>query len=775
VPVRNALQVASTVLRFTRRHHGTFFISLGVCIASLVLYIRVYLVPHSSPWLRFLADLEDRTLDVRFALRGPQRPTPAVVIVAIDQKAEDVLGRWPFPRSVFAEGVDVLREAQARVIAFDANFPQPEQSSTLQALQEIAEHEASLERAPRNASLEAVLKRLEAQANNDKRLADSFSRFENTILGYYFLFSTKETQAQDRDRVSQFLNYLSFQTYPQVVNSKYGKSFNCAYCEAIGVSPNLPELAQLAKNFGFFNVVPDPDGTVRREPVIIRFEGGYYPSLDLAAALAYTNRSLEQVAVVFNRNGLERIDFGPVTIPTNPDGSVQIDFRGPAGTFPTYSLADLVQHKLPADNFRDRLVLIGATATGIGDMIPTPFQSMAFPGVEVHANFIDNLLRGAFIRRGLRENLIDLAVILLFGLPLGMLFSAVSPVRATVAVLAILALFLWWTQHVFGTQRVWLAVVLPTSTLLVNFGAVVTFRYFFEEREKRMLRGTFQHYVSPAVIKQLLERPESLHLGGEEKELTAMFADIRGFTSLSESLAPSALVELLNEYLSEMTETIFRHRGTLDKYIGDAIMVFWGAPFPQPDHANRACAAALEMLQVLRKLQTRWEKQGRPPIDIGIGINTGPMLVGNMGSTRRFNFTIIGDNVNLASRLEGLNKSFGTRLIISEGTYHYVRETVVTRELDLIRVKGKRKPVKIYEILGPIEQLDRYRGLTERFHLAAQTYREGRWETAVAMFGELLHDFPDDGPTRLFIQRCFDLLAEPPEEEWDGVYVMKSK
>jgi adenylate cyclase len=773
--VHKALQAASAVLRFTRRHHGTFFISLSVCAASLVLYAVVYLVPHPSPWLRFLAELESRTLDVRFALRGPQSPTPAVVIVAIDQKAQDVLGRWPFPRSVFGEGVDVLREAKARVIAFDINFPQPEQSSTLQALQEIAEHESPRERPQRNASLEAVLSRLEAQANNDKKLGDSFSRFENTILGYYFLFSAKETQTQDRDRVSQFLNYLSFQTYPQVLNSKYGKSFNCLYCEAIGVSPNLPELAQFAKNFGFFNVVPDPDGIVRREPVIIRFDGGYYPSLALAAALAYTNRSLEQVAVVFNRNGLERIDFGPVTIPTNPDGSVQIDFRGPAGTFPTYSLADLVQHKLPADNFRDRLVLIGATATGIADMIPTPFQSMAFPGVEAHANFIDNLLQGTFIRRGPRENLIDLAIILLFSLPLGMLFSAVSPVRATVAVLAILVLFLWWTQYVFVTQRVSLAVFLPTSTLLVNFGAVVTFRYFFEEREKKMLRGTFQHYVSPAVIKQLLERPESLQLGGEEKELTAMFTDIRGFTSLSERLAPSALVELLNEYLSEMTEIVFRHRGTLDKYIGDAIMVFWGAPFPQPDHASRACAAALEMLQVLRKLRTGWEKQGRPPIDIRIGVNTGPMLVGNMGSTRRFSFTIMGDNVNLASRLEGLNESFGTRLIISESTYQHVRESVVTRELDLIRVKGRRKPVKIYEILSPIEQLDRYRGLIERFHLAAQTYREGRWETAVAMFGELLHDFPDDGPTRLFIQRCFDLLAEPPEEEWDGVYVMKTK
>jgi adenylate cyclase len=338
---------------------------------------------------------------------------------------------------------------------------------------------------------------------------------------------------------------------------------------------------------------------------------------------------------------------------------------GPVKTFPTYSLSDVVQHKLPAQDFKDKLVLIGPTATGIGDTPVVPFQQMGYPGVEVHANFIDDILYNHFIRRGIRENLIDVAVLMLFTLGAGLLLSAVPPARATVIVLMLLGVFFWVTYYVFANYRIWIIAFLPTAALAVNYGGIISYRFFFEEREKRKVRGAFSQYVPPGLIAQIIERPELLRLGGEEKELTALFSDIRGFTALSEGLSPTTLVELLNEYLSEMTEVIFQHWGTLDKYIGDAIMAFWGAPYPQQDHALRACRAALEMQKALERLQARWESEGRPRIDIGVGINTGVMLVGNMGSKRRFNFTVMGDNVNLASRLEGTNKTFGTQLIIS--------------------------------------------------------------------------------------------------------------
>ncbi len=730
-------------------------------------------MPHAHPFLRFLADIELRTLDMRFRLRGPKTPSPWIAIVAIDQKSQDVLGRWPFPRKHFAEAVDFLRQAQARVIAFDANFPQPDQNSALTAVEQVRERYGKLGAAGGNPRFNDWLKALEEEADNDRKFADALAGYDNAILGYFLLFSKEETLTQNQALVQEFINYLSFQAYPQVAHPEYGKMFEGL--EAIGVSPNLPKFALNAKNFGFFNVVPDSDGTVRREPVLIRFQGNYYPSLDVAAALAYSNRPLDQVRVFFNPNGLERIDFGSMTIPTDPEGFVQIDFHGPAGTFPTYSLADVVGRKLSPELFRDRVVLIGPTATGIGDMAVTPFQRMAFPGVEVHANFIDNLLEGHFIQRGPREELIDLAFLVFFSLGAGVVLSVIPPTRATALLLVALGLFFWLSHHLFATQRVWIAVFLPTATLSLNYASIVSYRFFFEEREKRKVDRTFRQYVAPGVITQLLQSPELLRLGGDEKELTAMFSDIRGFTTLSESLSPAALVELLNEYLSAMTDIIFRHWGTLDKYIGDAIMAFWGAPYPQPDHAERACRAALSMVEALKALQARWAASGRPRIDVGIGINTGPMLVGNMGSTRRFNFTIMGDNVNLASRLEGLNKTFGTRIVLSGTTYQQVREKMIVRELDLIRVKGKTKPVRIYELLGPSEQLERFRGLLDGFEQGLTAYRAGHWEEALAHFEELTANHADDPPSRVYLQRCRELLEQPPEGVWDGVYVMKTK
>ena len=771
--IRAPRRLVSGLLGFIRTYRAGLLISGIVCLISLGLYVALYLAAHPHPMLRFLAVIELRTLDMRFQLRGPRPPGGEVVIVAIDQKSQDVLGRWPFSRSYFAEAVDVLREAQARVIAFDANFPQPDQNSALQALRQVRkQYEGTQGGAAQSRGFGASLKKLEAEADNDKKFAEALSRFENVVLGYFFL-PQKEVQAQNQALLSEFLNYLSFQAYPQIVNPQYATKFEGP--KYAGLSPNLPSFAMYAKNFGYYNVLPDADGVVRREPVIVEFQGSFYPALDIAAALAFTNRPLEEVRVFFNPNGLERIDFGPITIPTDPEGFVQIDYHGPAGTFPTYSFADVVRRKLPPGAFRDRLVLIGPTATGIADMAVTPFQTEAFPGVEVHANFIDNLLEGRFIRRGLRENLIDIGFILLFSLGAGILLSVVPSVRATAILVLFLGFFLWLAYYLFTTQRIWIAAFLPTATLTFNYAGIISYRFFFEERERKKVRSAFQQYVSPGVINQLLQRPELLRLGGEEKELTAMFCDIRGFTTISEALSPAALVDLLNEYLSEMTEVIFRHWGTLDKYIGDAIMAFWGAPYPQPDHAERACLAGLEMLQALSRLQTRWEALGRPRMDVGIGINTGPMLVGNMGSSRRFNFTIMGDNVNLASRLEQLNKTFGTHLIVSETTYQPVHDKVVARELDLIRVKGKTKPVKIYELLALAEDGQRVRPVVDRFHAALEAYRSRNWEKAIGMFGEILRDYPEDGPTQVFIQRCWDLIEQPPDSEWDGVYVMKTK
>jgi adenylate cyclase len=765
-------QFASRAVRFSRQR-AAFLISASLCIVSVALYWAVYLQPQPDTFLQFLVNLELKTLDVRFQLRGKRDPGPAVVIVAVDQKSQDVLGRWPFPRSYFAQAVDFLREAHARVIAFDMNFPQADANSGLEALRSVREDYEHLVAPPLHApDFESKLKSREAAADNDKQFADALSRFDNAILGYFFI-SPDEAKSQNQARLKQFLDILSYQAYPQIVHPEYAKNFDGV--EARGISPNLPDFAANAKNFGFFYIDPDPDGTVRREPAVVEFQGNFYPSLDVAAALAYTDNPLDQVKMIFNPAGVESIVMGKLTIPTDRRGFVQIDYDGGAGTFPTYSLADVVQGKLKPEVFRNRLVLVGVTATAIGDTALTPFHKTLFPGVEVHANMIDDILNQHFIRRGPREYLTDIAFIMLFSLGAGLLISVLNPLRATLFLSGSLVAFFWLTNYLFAHYRMWIADFLPMTTLFITYAGIVSYRFFFEEGEKKKVRSAFSQYMHPAVIAQMLNSPDGLRLGGEEKDLTALFADIVGFTTLSESLTPSQLVDLLNEYLTEMTEVIFKNWGTLDKYIGDAIMAFWGAPYPQSDSALRACRSGIEMLQALQRLQESWKSRGVPRIDIGVGINSGSMLVGNMGSNRRKNYTIMGDSVNLASRLEGINRQFGTHLIISEATYLQAREQVIARELDLIRVKGKTQPVKVYELLGLAADSHQYSDLVSRFEKGLEAYRSGQWETAIEILQDLVRDHPQDGPSHVFIKRCHDLLAQPPEGSWDGVFVMKTK
>jgi adenylate cyclase len=317
----------------------------------------------------------------------------------------------------------------------------------------------------------------------------------------------------------------------------------------------------------------------------------------------------------------------------------------------------------------------------------------------------------------------------------------------------------------------------PPLGLVLSFGGVMMYRIVFEQRQQRALRGALSQYLSPDVMHEVAANPEAVRLGGEKREMTVLFSDLRGFTSYSESIDPEELVHLLNQYLTEMTDVIFHHRGTVDKYMGDAIMAFWGAPRPQPDHAAQACSTALNMMHELRKLNARWIEEGRAPLDIGVGINTGPMTVGNMGSEKRLDYTVMGDSVNLASRLEGLNKEYGTNIIISENTLQAVgRDAYVTRFLDLVVVKGRSEPVIVYEVMGlPGDiQGDQAKALAA-YEAAHEAYRGRDWLAAAARFQEALQLMPNDGPAALYLERCEALMADPPPADWDGVYVMTHK
>jgi adenylate cyclase len=406
-------------------------------------------------------------------------------------------------------------------------------------------------------------------------------------------------------------------------------------------------------------------------------------------------------------------------------------------------------------------------------MRATPFGGLDFPGVEIHANLIDNILNQQFLMQHAPQSLTDIGFILLFGVPLGLWLAVVQPKWMTLGIALLIpfgAIVYWAFLHGW-----WLNFVVPALfTLVPNVSLVALYRVLVEDQEKRKVRGAFQQYVSPEVIRRLLSDPEWVK--PRKTDVTILFSDIRGFTTISEALDAQELAELLNGYLTEMTRIIFRNQGTLDKYIGDAVMAIWGAPFDEPNHASKCCDGAVSMISRLGELQATWREEKRPVLEIGIGINTGIASVGNMGSSLRYGYTAMGDAVNLSARLEGLNKEYGTRILASESTRNQVRnERIVFRELDLIRVKGKLQPVTIYEILPNDLVNNGGRELAALFEKGRDAYKARDWRAAKLSFEEALERWPSDGPSKVFLARCEEYLVEGPSSDWDGVYVMTHK
>jgi adenylate cyclase len=437
-----------------------------------------------------------------------------------------------------------------------------------------------------------------------------------------------------------------------------------------------------------------------------------------------------------------------------------------------------VNHKFRSGTFRDKIVLVGASATGIGDLRTPPYGGIDYPGLEVHANVIDNMLNNGFLIRGAHQEILDLLLILIFGIPLGTAMALVSP-RWMWFGLALLLPF-GFLIYVSFVRGYWLNFTLPAGTLTANVMLVSLYRALVEEKEKRKVRSAFGQYLSPEVIRRLLVNPQLVE--PRKTEITVMFSDIRGFTTISEKLDAQDLALFLNGYLSDMTKIVFDTQGTLDKYIGDAVMAFWGAPFEEADHAANACRASLAMMKTVRAMQKQWETEGKPKLDIGIGLNSGPASVGNMGSALRYGYTALGDTVNLSSRLEGLNKEYGTHILVNETTHAQVKHAgFLFRELDIIRVKGKLQPVTIYELVGRLLELEQdptfgeLRQRLQDFAAARELYRRRDWEQAQYAFQEILDRAPDDGPSRMYWKRCQEYLFDEPPVGWDGVFTMTHK
>jgi adenylate cyclase len=737
-------------------------------ITLFVILLTLFLFFLDLPFLRFM---ELKTLDLRIASRGTMQTGNETVIAVIDEKSLTELGRWPWPRTTIARLVDSLKACGAKSIGFDIVFSEPDNNSSIRAITDLA---AEMKKSGiRDNNVFSLLNKKLAVADTDAALVKSMANAKNVTIGYFFHLRGKDTEDLEMSpkEIDENIQNIQNSRY-QVINSSEQNPDDSRLPHAYAPEANIRIISSAARNSGYFNMIPDSDGSNRWSPLVIKLKDNYYSSLAISMLMQYLDWPM--LSLNLESYGVNSINIGKITIPTDDHGRLLVNYRGPEKTFPHYSIADIIKRKLPADTFRNKIVLVGATAIGIYDLRVTPF-SAAYPGVEIHANVIDNILHQDFLTYSSFIRFLDIITIVAFGLIIGFVVPRLKAVVGIFVFLLTVGAFIVLNLFVFSRLNIWMNLTYPLLTMIAIYFGVTIYRYVTEEREKKKIRGAFQYYLTASVINEMLKDPTKLKLGGDKKDLSVLFSDIRGFTTISEKLTPEELVHLLNEYLTAMTDVVFKYEGMLDKYMGDAIMAVFGAPLDQPDHAKRACLTALHMLSELRGLQKKWQEEGKPVLNIGVGINSGDMVVGNMGSEMRFDYTVMGDMVNLGSRLEGINKEYGSNIIVSEFTYNTVRDSMCCRELDMVRVKGKKLPVKIYELLGEKKAESKWKEFINAFEEGLALYRAAKWDDAMAVFRKVLAIKPEDAASQLYIERCKNLKENPPQAPWDGVFTMTRK
>lgn len=735
-------------------------IAIVVILAVLALF---FLDP---PFLRYI---ELKTYDLRMVYRGVRQIGAETAVAAIDEKSVTELGRWPWSRQLMAELVRALKAQGVKTIGFDIVFSEPEENAGLKTLDDISGELSKTD--PTNQAVQKLLEKKKRELGRDATFALAIADAANVTLGYLFHFSPVEVAHLKEKEISAAAENIAGSRYGVIQYKRPPEP--ATVFEALAPLANIGELTSKAENSGFFNAFPDKDGTIRWSPLMIKFRDGYYSSLSVSLLMQYLD--WPDTRLHLDTFGVSGIRIGGAMIPTDHTGRMLINYLGPDGVVPHYSAADIIKGRIPPGTLKDRIVVVGATAIGIYDIRVTPFSPVS-AGVNIHATVIDNILRQSFIIRSFGTSLLDVLSIISLGLLAGFFVPRLRAVPAFLFTISLALSFLAVNFLVFSRLNIWLNLVYPLTSFLFAYVGITVHTFFTEEKEKKKIRSAFQYYLTSSVINEMLKDPSKLKLGGQKKDLTVLFSDIRGFTSVAEVMSPEELVQLLNEYLTAMTDIVFKYDGLLDKYMGDAIMAVYGAPLDQPDHALRACKTSLEMLTSLDILREKWRQEGRPELDIGIGLNSGDMVVGNMGSQMRFDYTVMGDRVNLGSRLEGLNKVYGTRIIVSEYTRDVVADQLLLRELDSVRVKGKANPVKIYELLGMQgEVTQNLQDFISRFETGLARYRDCRWDEASGMFEEALRIRPGDAPSRLYLGRIEKLKKDPPPQGWDGVFTMESK
>lgn len=708
-----------------------------------------------------VAQLDNIIYDTRLRLTMPGGIDERIVILDIDEKSLQEVARWPWPRDIMAGLITKLFDQyQIAVVAFDVVFAEADYSSGIKQLDELASNELKPVQ-----GFSEIYEKLRPKLDNDGKFAQAI-KGRPVVLGYYL----------NSDKSAKKIAALPEPVLP--AGTFAGR--NISFTSWVGYGGNLAQFQKSAASAGHFNPLVDSDGVVRRVPMLAEYEGNFYEALSLAVMRTLLGFPKIEPGYPADRllhkgyAGLEWLKVGPLTIPVDETASALVPYRGGKFSYRYISLADVLADRIPVGSLKGKIAIVGTTAPGLLDYRATSVDSV-YPGVEVHANLI-----GGMIDRTIKEKpayMLGAEVILLLigGVTLSFLVPILGPLRAMLVTIAAMILIIGlnlivWTEG---------GIVLPLASSLVMtvslFTVNMAYGYFVESRSKRQFTELFGQYVPPELVDKMAQDPEKYTMEGRSEQLTVLFSDIVGFTSISETLTPKDLSAFINEYLTSMSLVIRDHRGTLDKYIGDAIMAFWGAPVDDPEHARQGVLAALAMQARLLEINELIKTRGWPPIRIGIGVNSGTMSVGDMGSKVRRAYTVMGDAVNLGSRLEGLTREYGVGIIVGQATRDLVKDGVF-RELDKVKVKGKDEPVAIYEVVGidgsvakPV--LDEIR----LWHQCLRQYRAQEWDQAELTLFNLARMNPDHKLYKEYSARIAQMRSAPPMSGWDGVTTFKTK
>jgi adenylate cyclase len=721
-------------------------------------------VTHPLGW-DFINRLERIAYDARLVLTMPGDRDERIVIVDIDEKSLAELGRWPWPRKQLATLLDRLFEDyNIWVLGMDVVFAEHDVSSGLPVLEKMAGDE--LKDVPQ---FQQRLETLRSELDNDLLFANSM-RNRPVILGYYF-----STEAEGGKAIST--GQLPTPVFDKSILQ--GKAANIQ--RAVGYGANLTELQNAAMSGGHFTPAIDIDGVVRRVPLIFEYNGDYYEALSLAMAryiLAVDN--IVPNFETYNSDSdqrelikLESLQIDSYSIPVDENAYTLIPYRGRKGSFSYISAADVIAKRTEPADLEGAIVLLGTSAPGLLDLRSTPVQR-AYPGVEIHANLISGVLDESIKSEPPYVQGMEVIMLLCIGLVLTLLLPISNPLSAVIISTLVLVMTIAANLYFWIDKNLVIPIAHSLLLILLLFLLNMVFGYFIETRRKRAITHQFGRYVPRELVKEMSISPENFTLEGQSREMTVLFADIRNFTTISEGLDPKDLTQMMNEFFTPMTRIIHQHRGTIDKYIGDMVMAFWGAPLEDPDHARHAVEAGLAMQERLKQIRLVFKLRGWPEIHIGIGINTGVMSVGNMGSEFRVAYTVMGDAVNLGSRLESLTKQYGVSFVVSEFTMART-DNFLYRELDRVRVKGKAEPIRIYEPIGPLaNQGPEILSDIELFHQALEHYQAQAWDQAQACLEQLQQQAPCQ-LYRMYLDRIQTFRQQPPPADWDGVFTFQTK